>query len=88
MFKQKIDVNEMDEQQIFLNIISRRRFFYSTRMIFEYLFTCLCLRNIKGHRHQRRYKNHIYYDHAEKALMKELDVVTLIKSIKNLRLIC
>ena len=79
--------NDEDEKQIFLSVIARERFNYTTRLIADYIMKCLCVRNLKKMRNRSDIKKHIYYKHASEQLMTELDVVTLIKTVKNLRLV-
>ena len=80
-------MEDEDQENIFLSIIQRKRFVYSTTQICNFMCRCLCFRNYSEKKGDKSLKGHIYYKHAEEKLMSELDIVTLIKSIKNLRLI-
>lgn len=85
-FKKKSTFNDEDEKQIFLSVIARERFNYTTQLIADYIMKCLCVRNLKKLKERNDIKNHIYYKHASEQLLTELDIVTLIKTVKNLRL--
>lgn len=50
------------------------------------MIKCLCFRNIDKIKHRSDIKEHVLINHAEKKLDRELDVITLIKTIKNFRL--
>jgi hypothetical protein len=48
---------------------------------------CLWCRNLDKKKNNPKYKKHFYYEKAERKLQNELDIVTLLKSIRNQRLI-
>lgn len=68
-------------------IINRKRFNYKFKMIFKYLFKCLCCRNIRLLKENREVKKHFYFEKAEEKLLKELDVIHMLKSIRRLKLV-
>ncbi len=69
-------------------MVTRKRFVYTLKNIFEYMFRCLCYRDLykmrkKGH----NVNKHIYINKAEDMLTNELDIMTLLKSNRNLKLV-
>lgn len=80
-------MKESNISSMLLALISRKRFNYSFKTIMKYLFNCICLRNIDKRKHENKYKKHFLYNKGEKKLNNELDVVTLVKSNRNLRLL-
>lgn len=66
-------------------ILLRIRFKYGYKEIGHYISNCMCLR--KNHKTAiGQDKSHLFYEKGEKKLEKELDVVNLVRSIRQLRL--
>mmetsp|Transcript_32148 Transcript_32148/g.31467 ORF Transcript_32148/g.31467 Transcript_32148/m.31467 type:complete len:80 (+) Transcript_32148:947-1186(+) len=68
-------------------IIQRKRFSYKRSHIFQYLKMCLCFRKVRKLKNRADFKKHFYFEKGEEKLIKELDVVNLLKSIRNLKLL-
>jgi hypothetical protein len=84
-----------DEAALVLtNIISRRKFLYTGKDILEYLARCFCLRSMKfvkfsGPREEwnRIMRKHYHYKEGEDKLFDELDVISLLKLIRRVKLL-
>lgn len=81
-------------QKLLINIISRKRFAYSTKDIITYLLRCLCIRKVKlkkwkGKKEdwEKVMRNHAHYEEGEDKLFDELDVITLLKSMRRVKLL-
>ncbi len=77
-----------------MNLVNRRRFNYSIVDIFEYLFKCICLRKIKLKKFkgtkdewERKFKKHYLFNEGEDKLFDELDVISILKSIRRVKLL-
>jgi len=75
-------------------MISRRRFLYTGKDILEYMARCLCLRSVKflkfsGTREEwnQAMRKHYHYKEGEDKLFDELDVVSLLKSMRRVKLL-
>jgi len=68
-------------------IIERKRFTYSSSDIFHYLKLFLCCRDLSKHRRNPRIQKHFFFEKAENKLQKELDVINLLKSMRNMKLV-
>jgi hypothetical protein len=69
-------------------MVTRKRFVYTLKNIFEYMLRCLCYRDLyKMRKNGHTVKKHIYINKAEDMLTNELDVMTLLKSNRNLKLV-
>jgi hypothetical protein len=85
--------NQIDENNVkgmLDHMINRRRFHYTYKESFQYIFRCMCLRSIKKTDHDEVIENikrpHDLYRKGDKKLERELDVVNLVRSIRKLRL--
>ncbi|TNV83661.1 hypothetical protein FGO68_gene8648 [Halteria grandinella] len=65
-------------------VLKRERFSYGGVHIVDYLTRCLCLR--KSQLHQRENKSHFLYNKGDRKLKQELDIVNLVRQIRQLRL--
>jgi hypothetical protein len=77
-----------------MNLVNRKRFMYTVKDIVSYVLKCICLRRIKfrkfrGSKEEWRktLKKHYQYDVGEDKLQDELDVVTLLKTIRRVKII-
>ncbi|CDW84258.1 UNKNOWN [Stylonychia lemnae] len=84
--KEDKTVSQEDVNQILADLINRRRFRYTSKDILTYLFQCLCLRKTRTLRENNVYKNHYLFMKAQDKLDQELDVITLLRSLRKLRL--
>ena len=66
--------------KILSNIINRKRFIYTWKDILNAFVRCFCLRSNKT-------RLHMLYERAETKLNRELDVVTLVKAMRQMKLI-
>lgn len=55
-------------------------------MVFEYLFQCLCLKNLSRKKNRIIFKKHYMFKKAQVKLEEELDVISVIKTLKKFRL--
>lgn len=78
--KTKDMLGSADVKAILMNLINRKRFFYSFKDILESFFKCLCFRSTKQ-------KQHYLYDKGERKLISELDVVQLLRTIRQTKLL-
>ncbi len=64
----------------------RQLFKYGYREIFHYIFHCLCFRKGSFKKGYKEYTKHNQYNKGTKKLEHELDVVNLVREIRELRL--
>ena len=96
--KKKIDERQMVktiseaehlEESYIMNILdyllTRSRFIYGYKELLHYLTRCMCLRKPKKHM-SKFDRSHLLYKKGNEKLKRELDVVNLIRSIRQLRL--
>lgn len=76
------------------NIVNRRRFMYTACDILEYLFRFLCIRSVKlkrfrgpKHKWEEHLRKHYHYNEGVDKLHDELDVITLLKSMRRVKLL-
>ncbi|CDW73325.1 UNKNOWN [Stylonychia lemnae] len=82
--------NFLQENQIIRiidEILIRSRFKYGFEMILDYLAKCLCLRSLQKLSKNQSYKKHFLFKRGIEKLEQELDVVNLLRSIRQLRLL-
>jgi hypothetical protein len=79
---------------VLTNMISRRRFLYTGKDILEFLARCFCLRSMKfakfsGPREEWNMimRKHYHYKEGEDKLFDELDVISLLKAIRRVKLL-
>jgi hypothetical protein len=77
-----------------MNLINRKRFNYKLQDIFEYLIRCMCLRKLKHKKYvgsrrdwDQKIKKHYQFNEGEDKLFDELDVITLLKSMRRIKLL-
>ena len=77
-----------------MNLINRKRFNYMLRDILEYLIRCMCLRKLKFKKHSgsrkdwdQKIKKHYQFNEGEEKLFDELDVITMLKSMRRIKLL-
>ena len=82
-----------DIRLVTLNLVNRKRFIYTARDIFHYILHCICIRKVKfkkfnGNREKWRriLKKHYQFEEGEEKLQDELDVVTLLKTIRRVKI--
>jgi hypothetical protein len=82
-----------DIRLVTLNLVNRKRFIYTARDVFHYILHCICLRKVKfrklnGNREKWRriLKKHYQFEEGEEKLQDELDVVTLLKTIRRVKI--
>ena len=75
-------------ESIITAMVTRKRFVYTLKNIFEYMLKCLCFRDLyKMRKKGQKVNKHIYINKAEDMLTNELDIRTLLKSNRNLKLV-
>ncbi len=75
-----------DISQILVDLINRQRFNYTAKDILTYIFKCLCCRRKESLRDSDQNLKHFLFDKAEEKLESELDIITLLKSMRKLKL--
>lgn len=75
-----------DISQILVDLINRHRFNYRPRDILAYIFKCLCCRRKQTLRDSETNLKHFLFEKAEEKLESELDIITLLKSMRKLKL--
>lgn len=90
----KKELNENEIYTIVMNIINRKRFKYSIGDIFKYILTCLCFRKLKLKKYvgsieewEKSMKKHYQFNEGEDKLFDELDVISILKSIRRVKLL-
>ena len=68
-------------------LFNRELFKYSFKDITEYILWCVWCRKSKNYRKNPKYRKHAYYKAGEDKLQRELDVMSIIKAIRSLKLI-
>ena len=76
-----------DINLILMNLINRQRFIYSALDILRYLRDFVFCRRLHNLRHSHRYKKHFLFAKGQEKLDEELNVITLLKSIRQLKLL-
>lgn len=79
--KHRNSLSIRDMQAVMMNILSRKRFVYTMSDIFKFIFTCLCLRKTMKKSHHHLYRK------GERKLMEELDVISLLRSMRQIKLL-
>jgi hypothetical protein len=79
-------ITNEESRTILDSFLNRQRFNYGTSKIFDYLSNCLCCSS-KRRLMNKRFKQHYYFQKAEKKLKEELDIVQLLKSTRKLKLL-
>lgn len=77
-------ISKRDIETVLLNLISRKRFVYTVRDMFAYLFRCLCLRKKSK---QPYMSHHNMFAKGETKLMSELNVISLLRSMRQIKLL-
>ncbi|CAI2359077.1 unnamed protein product [Moneuplotes crassus] len=65
----------------------RRVFKYGYTDILHYLFCCVVCRRKRTMRLKPRFRDHLYYEIGEEKLLDELDCVTIIKAVRQLKIL-
>jgi hypothetical protein len=68
-FKQKEKIEDNDIKSLFFAFLNRARFKYTFGHIFDYIFKCLCFRDLGDLRRERNYKEHFLFEKAEEKFM-------------------
>jgi hypothetical protein len=67
-------------------VAKRARFIYGYRHLLDYMSRCVCFRNKAKMRKEESVKRHYLYEKGNEKLKRELDIVNLIKTLRQLRL--
>jgi len=81
----EIKSNILDNCQKSMN--ERRVFKYGYWLIFHFIFCCVKCRKEKSMRKKKQFRDHMYYKVGRSKLVNELDWVTIIKSIRRLKML-
>lgn len=82
-FRFKDEITETDISSLLLAFIKRKRFYYRLMDILRYLLCCFCFRDVQKNKSKKLFKNHYLYHKGEDKLKMELDVISLIKSLRK-----
>lgn len=82
-FRFKNEINEKDISSLLYAFVLRKRFYYRLLDITKYVLCCFCLRNVEKNKSRKSYKNHYLYSKGEDKLKMELDIISLIKSLRK-----
>lgn len=80
-----IKSNILDNCQKSMN--ERRVFKYGYWLILHYIFWCVKCRKEKSMRKKRNFRDHVYYNVGQIKFVDELDWVTIIKSIRRIKML-
>jgi len=80
-----IKSNILDNCQKSMN--ERRVFKYGYWLILHYIFWCVKCRKEKSMRKKRNFRDHVYYKVGQIKFVDELDWVTIIKSIRKIKML-
>eukprot|EP00347_Sterkiella_histriomuscorum_P019663 403340763 len=86
IFKHKKKVKGEDVDNLLVSFLSRMRFNYTLKLIFQYITRCMCFRDLSKHRNKKFYKKHYLYQKGEEKMNQELDVIQLVKTLRKFRL--
>eukprot|EP00347_Sterkiella_histriomuscorum_P023442 403334623 len=81
-----IRFNEKEQMGLMKEIYRRFRFNYTLKDMLQYLYKCGCCRSHKKLLFNPKLKKHALFEKGTEKLMHELDCVTLLKSIRQLKL--
>eukprot|EP00347_Sterkiella_histriomuscorum_P017701 403348330 len=87
VFKNKKKINGEDVDNLLLSFLSRMRFNYTLKLIFDYVTRCMCFRNLSRQRNKQYYKKHYLYQKGEDKMNQELDVIQLVKTLRKFKLV-
>ncbi|CDW79323.1 UNKNOWN [Stylonychia lemnae] len=76
-----------DINQLFTEVLTRKRFKYTFYQMISYISNCIFLRKKKHLKNSPTTIQHFLYHKANQRLEQELDVVNLVRSIRKLRLL-
>jgi len=85
--KTKAQLFKQDVERVLKSFISRIRFKYTTRDVIDSIVKFIPCRTRRALRKNRNLRAHYYFSKGEDKLQDELDVVTLLKSVRQLRLL-
>ena len=74
---------------LIISMITRKRLIYKFKDIMLYVIRCFCIRDLQKAKRSNpaAARKHIYLAKAEDKLTHELDIMTLVKSVRSLRLL-
>lgn len=85
---------QRDIDLILRNVINRKKFQYSGVDILAFIARCLCCRKLKLSRFKgtkkewdASFKKHYHFKEGEDKLSNELDVITLLKTLRKVKLL-
>ena len=80
-------IDDHDKDRLLDEMDRRDRFTYTLRDVWDYIGHCICCKSIKKIKLDPELKKHIIYKRGSKKLLHELDCITFLKSIRQLKLI-
>ena len=72
-------------QSVFFVLLNRKRFNYNVKKIKQYFLGCMCIRDINKMKHLKGKESHFLFKKAESKLKNELDVVRIVKNMRQLK---
>ena len=83
---EKTKITDKEQNSLLQEVFKRARFKYTMRDMLQYLFKCVCCRKSKKMILNPKLKKHVIFEKGTDKLMNELDCITLLKSIRQLKL--
>lgn len=69
------------------SVLNRKLFFYGTRNLVHYFVSCVCLRSRENLRKNQTLSKHYRLQLSDDKLSRELDVIKILKTIRDVQLI-
>ena len=90
---EKVKLDQSEINTVLMNLIHRRRFNYTGGDILEYVARCLCLRKKKLKKYKdkefwvKNIKKHYLFGKGVDKMNHELDVLTLLRTMRRVKLL-
>eukprot|EP00347_Sterkiella_histriomuscorum_P017330 403349798 len=85
--KNATNLSQKEKENLTSTLLRRLRFQYTLKDIFEFIFRCGCFMKKKNMILKKSMRKHALFVKGEDKLQDELDCVTLLKSIRSLKLL-
>ncbi|CDW87303.1 UNKNOWN [Stylonychia lemnae] len=81
------ELRSQDVKDLLRSFIYRMRFTYSYKLLFIYILRCFCCRDLRKSKSHHSFKMHYLYQKGEEKLGMDLDVVQLVKTLRQFKLL-
>ena len=85
ILQQKKHMHHQIREHLINSIMNRQQFKYSKRDLANYFFHCICCKSLKTLRKTQEYRQHFRLLQGEEKFLRELDVVKLLKAVRDVR---